>query len=244
MWNFLVNLSSQTWVQVALLVLFVWYFYAHRKDPRMVVSRPGLVRLLLLSLVFIFLLLTAYSVVRPALAQAAVLGMFLINLYLLDMVVLSRLERPYREALESYCRLEQRDVENLEAIWRTGKRFYYLGYFLQSLFSGVSPFRFLQEVASSRIRDDVQDLLRHCGNGRQFISLGGLLGFLKERLDQDETLPKEFKDLVTRDLEQFAQHPWVKEQVNEYLRLALESPESIHYPQWSQWWEKTRKKES
>jgi len=227
-------------VQVVVLFLFVWYFFAHRKDPRMVVSRMGLVHLVLLSLVFLYLLLSWASGVRPALAQVSVYGMFLINLYLLDMVVLSRLERPYREALEDYCR-QSKGTQDLEAVWSTGKRFYYLRYFLQSLFSGVSPFRFLGEVASSRIRDDVQDALKRCGDGRQFVSLGGILGFLEERLEQDETLPQEFKDLVTRDLKQFGQHPWVKDQVNEYLRLALESPESLHNPQWAQWWEKTKK---
>jgi len=243
MWNFVVNLSTQAWIQVVVLFLFVWYFFAHRKDPRMVVSRMGLVHLLLLSLVFLYLLLSWASGIRPALAQVSVFGMFLINLYLLDVVVLSRLEGPYRDALEDYCRVPK-GARDLEAVWRTGKRFYYLRYFLQSLFSGVSPFQFLREVAFSRIRDDVQDDLKRCGDGRQFASLGGILGFLEERLEQDETLPQEFKDLVNRDLKQFGQHPWVKDQVNEYLRLALESPESLHNPQWAQWWEKAKKSRS
>ncbi len=243
MWDFLLSLTSRAVIQVVILFLFFWYFFAHRKDPRMVVSRMGLVRLLLLSLVFLYLLLSWASGIRPALAQVSVFGMLLINLYLLDMVVLSRLERPYREALEDYCR-QVRGPQDLEAIWSRGKRFYYLRFFLQSLFSGVSPFRFLHEVASSRIRDDVQDVLRHCGDGRQFISLESILGFLQERLDGDDTLPQEFKEVVTRDLKQFGQHPWVKDQVNEYLRLALESPESIHNPQWAKWWEKAREPES
>jgi len=243
MWDFLVNLTSRAVIQVVILLLFIWYFFAHRKDPRMVVSRMGLVRLLLLSLVFLYLLLSWASGIRPALAQVSVFGMLLINLYLLDMVVLSRLERPYREALDNYCR-EPRGQQDLEAIWRSGKRFYYLRFFLQSLFSGVSPFQFLHEVASSRIRDDVQDVLRRCGYGRQFISLEGILSFLQERLHLDETLPQDFKEIVTRDLKQFGQHPWVQDQVNEYLRLAMESPESIHNPQWAQWWDKARKPES
>jgi hypothetical protein len=242
MWNFLVNLSAQAWTQVVALFLFGWYFFAHRKDPRMVVSRMGLVHLLLLSLVFFYLLLSWASGVRPALAQVSVFGMFLINLYLLDMVVLSRLERPYRVALEDYCR--QPGSQDLDDIWRTGKRFYYLRYFHQSLFSGVSPFQFLREVASSRIRDDVQEALKHCVDGRQFISLEGIMGFLEERLNQDETLPQEFRHLVIRDLRKFGEHPWVKDQVNEYLRLALESPESLHNPQWARWWEQARKKGS
>jgi len=155
------------------------------------------------------------------------------------MLILSRLERPYRRALNNYCNLP-REEQDLEEVWSTGKRFYYSRFFLESLFTGVSPFRFLHEVAASRIRDDVQDLLRHCGDGRQFISLESILDFLQERLRSDDTLPQDFKEIVTRDLSQFGQHPWVRDQVNEYLRLAMESPESIHNPQWAGWWAKAR----
>jgi len=238
MWNFLVNTLSISYVQVVILCFFIWYFLAHRKDPRMPVSRVGFIRLLILLLIFLYLLLSWASGIRPALAQAAVFGMFIINLILLNSLILSRLEGPYRDALAAYCR-DQQNLENLDDIWSTGKRFYYLRHFHSSIISGESPTRFLHEIAAGRIRDDVQDSLREHGLIRQFISLQGMIAYLEGRLAAEELLPQEFKDLVRKELQEFQQHPWVEEQVNEYLRLSLENPEKIHNPEWSRLWEKT-----
>jgi hypothetical protein len=237
MWNFLVNTLSIAYVQLLIICLFIWYFLAHRKDQRMPVARVGLIRMFILLLIFTYFLLSWASGIRPALAQAAVFGMFVINLFFLFSLVLSRLERPYRGALVEYCR-DPRDVENLEAIWSYGKRFYYLRHFFSSILSGESPVRFLHEVTSSRIRDDVQACLRSRGLTRQFISLKGMIAFLENRLAEEGSFPTEFKELVNKQLQQLVQHPWVEDQVNEYLKMALETPENIHNPEWSLRWEK------
>jgi hypothetical protein len=110
---------------------------------------------------------------------------------------------------------------------------------LSSIMSGRSPTRFLHEITSNRIRDDVQARLREHGLTRQFISLKGLISYVEDRLAREETFPQEFKDLVKKHLDQLGQHPWVEEEVNEYLRMALETPEKIHNPEWSLLWEKT-----
>jgi len=239
MWNFLVNTLSIAYVQLVILCLFIWYFLAHRKDPRMPVSRVGVIRMIILLLIFTYFLLSWASGIRPALAQAGVFGMFVINLFFLYSLILSRLEGPYRDALAAYCQ-DPRSQENLDAIWSTGKRFYYLRHFFSSIMSGESPTRFLHEVTTSRIRDDVQSCLRQRGLTQQFISMKGMISYLEGRLAQEDLLPQEFKDLVKKELQEFQKHPWVEDRINEYLKMALETPEKIHNPEWSLRWEKTR----
>jgi hypothetical protein len=239
MWNFLVDTMSIAYVQLVILCLFIWYFLHHRRDPRMPVSRVGFIHLLILFLIFLYFLLSWASGIRPALAQAAVFGMFIFNLILLYSVILSRLERPYRDALTIYCK-DPQSRENLDAIWDTGKRFYYMRHLRNSILSGESPTRFLHEIAASRIRDDIQGCLRQRGLTRQFISLDGLIAFLESRLAEEEMLPPEFKEVVKTELEDFKKHPWVEDKINEYLRMALETPEKIHNPEWSTRWEKTQ----
>jgi hypothetical protein len=239
MWNFLVDTLSIAYVQLVILCFFIWYFLRHRRDPSMPVSRVGFIHLLILFLIFLYFLLSWASGIRPALAHAAVIGMFIINLMLLYALVLSRLERPYREALAEYCR-DPQNLENLDAIWSNGKRFYYMRHFRAAIISGESFALFLHEIASSRIRDDVQSSLRKHGLTHQFISLKGMIAFLEGRLAQEELLPQEFKDMVTQELQEFQKHPWVEDRINEYLRLALENPEKIHNPEWSRQWEKAQ----
>jgi hypothetical protein len=239
MWNFLVNTLSIAYVQLVILGLFIWYFLMHRKDPRMPLSRVGLIRMIILLLIFLYFLMSWASGIRPALAEAAVFGMFIINLFFLNSLILSRLERPYREALDTYCQ-DPQNMENLAAVWSTGKRFYYLRHAISSLMSGESPARFLHEIASGRIRDDVQDSLRQRGLTHHFISLKGMIAYLEGRLAAEEFLPPEFKDVVKKQLENLQQHPWVVDQINAYLELAMENPEKIHNPEWSMMWEKTR----
>ncbi len=128
MWNFLVETLSIAYVQLIILCLFIWFFLAHRKDSRISVSRVGVLRIIILLIIFTYFLLSWASGIRPALAQAAVFGMFVINLFFLYSLILSRLERPYRDALAGYCR-DPQNPENLDDIWSTGKRFYYLRHF-------------------------------------------------------------------------------------------------------------------
>ena len=68
------------------------------------------------------------------------------------------------------------------SIWSPGKRFYYFYYIFHSLFSGSNPFRFLQEIATDRVRDDIKDELRRLGVEKKLISLKLMVGFMKNRL--------------------------------------------------------------
>jgi len=239
MWDFLVNALSHAAVHVVILMLFAWYFFSHRKDPYMPSSRVGVIRFAVLAVVFIYLLLSWSSGIRPALAQAAVFGMFLMNLYFLSMVILSRLERPYRQAIGVYCQGSE-SQEHLDDIWHAGKRFHYCRFFIQSLLSGASPLRQLHEIAAGRIRDDIQHALG--SQAGQFISLSGVLSNLNSKLEHDDTLPKDFKDLMHKEIQQFGQHAWIETHVNEYLRTAIENPENIHNPDWARMWDKAQQR--
>ncbi len=239
MWNFLVNVLSIAYVQVIILFLFIWYFFTHRRDPRIMISRVSFLRIISLVLIFVYFLMSWASGVRPALAEAAVVGMFIINLFMFFSLILARLERPYRDSLGAYCLVPQ-NLDNLARIWKTGKRFYYWRHFMAGLMSGIWPMRFLHELTVERIRDDIQECLRAQGSTKQFISFRGMLNHLENRLAQDELLPQDFKDVAHKEMEQFGRHAWIEEQVNEYLRVAMENPENIHNPEWAQMWEKAR----
>lgn len=238
MWDFLTRVLLDTITQVVILFFFLVYFFTQRKDARLKVSRLGLIRLAVLAAIFFFFLLSVYSAVNPALRQVSTMGMVLINLLFLVNIILVFLERPYRDALEAYAQ-EPENQEHLDKIWRDGKQLYYLRYFVSSIFSGTSPFRFLGEIAGERIRQDLKDNMAKHGLTRGFISLAALVGFLKARLAQGE-FPQEFQEVITKSLSQFAQHPWIEEQVNDFLTMAMENPESLYHPQWAQMWEKAK----
>jgi hypothetical protein len=239
MWDYLINILSHAYSQVAIFFLFAWYFYAHRKDPRLQVSRVGLIRMLVLALIFLYFLLSWSSGIRPALAQTAVLGMFLINLLLFFNLVLTRLEGPYRDALEGFARDPEKQ-EHLDQVWQRGKRLYYLRFFLSGLLSGTAPGRFLHSIASERVRQDVHETLSQHGLAREYITLKALLAFLNVQLAQDEFLPKEYKELMTQVISPWSQHAWIEEKVNKFLTTAMETPEDLYHPQWAQMWEKAR----
>lgn len=238
MWDFLAKLLFDSITQVVIFFLFIVYFFTQRRDPRLRVSRLGFIRLAVLAAIFFFFLLSAYSAVNPALRQAALLGMFIVNLFMLINVILTKLERPYRETLETYAQNPE-NQEHLDQVWRTGKRLYYLRYFVSGIFSGTSPWLFLGEIAGERIRGDLKEVMAKHGLTRDFISLPSLVGFLKTRLAQGE-FPKEFQEVITQAIHEFAQHPWIEEQVNDFLTMAVENPENLYHPQWPQMWDKAK----
>ncbi len=238
MWDFLSKVLVDTITQVVIFFFFLVYFFIQRKDPRLKVSRLGIIRLAILAGIFFFFLLSAYSAVNPAIQRVSAMGMVLINLLFLVNVILVFLERPYRETLETYAQ-EPENQEHLDRIWQDGKRLYYLRYFFSAIFSGTSPFIFLGEIAGERIRQDLKDNMAKHGLSRGFISLPALVGFLQARLAQGD-FPQEFQEVITKDISQFAQHPWIEEQVNEFLTMAMENPESLYHPQWTQMWEKAK----
>ena len=58
--------------------------------------------------------------------------------------------------------------------------------------SGSNPFRFLKEMATDRVRDDIKDELRRLGVNQKLISLNLMVGFMKNRLACDENSARGF----------------------------------------------------
>ncbi|MDD3579769.1 MAG: hypothetical protein PHW74_01970 [Desulfobacca sp.] len=223
----IINLLLSAYVQVVLLFLLLAYFFGHRHDPRHVASKLGLIRTIVMLLLFIYFLWNWSSEIPPSLRNTSVLGMFLINLFLIKNVILGRLERPYRDALETYGQAPEQQG-NLDQIWRTGKRFYYFRYFFTSLFSGGSPQRFLHGLATERINQDIKDIFTRSGKAKQLISCKTLVAFLKDRLATDQVLPAELKSSIHQSISQLSEHAWIADQLNEFLDTAIEAPEKLH----------------
>ena len=105
--------------------------------------------------------------------------------------------------------------------------------------SGVNPFHFLSNIANDRVRDDIKDALRQLGVEKKLISLSLMVGFMKSHLAADANLPADFKEVMEKSLDDLQKHPWLEEQVNEFLRIATESPEDLHFPEWMAYFEKS-----
>ena len=152
----------------------------------------------------------------------SIFGMFVVNFYFLQPGPV-----PHRMALSRGSGKSGPGTGKpgeFSAIWSSGKRFYYCYYIFQSLVSGTNPFRFLKEIATDRVRDDIKDELRQMGVKKKLISLSLMIGFMKNRLACDENLPVDFKEVMGKTLDDLGKHPWLEEQVNEFLRIAMESP--------------------
>ena len=147
----------------------------------MVVSGVRLIRVFILLIIFLYFTLTWSSLIVPSLRAISVFGMFIINIYLFYYLLLARMERPYRDTLTALSQNPEKE-ETFHSVWGRGRRFYYFYYFIHSLFSGSNPFRFLHEMATDRVRDDIKDELRRLGVEKKLISLNLMVGFLKNRL--------------------------------------------------------------
>ena len=227
----LVNLLASPFTEIGILIVLLIAFFALRKDPRLVVSGVRLLRTLILVLIFFYLMFVWVSAIRPALSAISIFGMFIINLFMLYNLLLARLERPYRDALTAMTQEPERH-ELIHHVWHTGKRFYYFRYAWSSLFSGVNPVHFLHDLATDRVRDDIKDTLRHYGVEQKLITLPMMAAYLKSQIACDATMPVDFKDLIEKSIDDFSKHTWIQEQGNEFLRLATERPEDLHFPEW------------
>lgn len=227
----LVNILSSAYVEIIILFFLLLAFVMHRRDPRLVVSGIRIVRTLLVVLIFFYFMFIWASTVQPTLRSISVFGMFLVNLFMLYNLVLARLERPYRDALEVITR-EPEKHELIHEVWHTGKRFYYMRYAWSSLFSGTNPFHYLHDLATERVRDDIKDTLRHFGVAQKMITIPMMAGYLKSQIACDQTMPVDFKEVMVKAIDDFAQHPWIQEQGSEFLRLVTERPEDLHFPEW------------
>jgi hypothetical protein len=167
----------------------------------------------------------------------SVFGMFIINIYLFYNLLLARVERPYRDTLTALSQNPEKD-ETFHGVWSHGRKFYYFFYFMHSLFSGSNPFRFLHEMATDRVRDDIKDELRRLGVEKKLISLNLMVGFLKNRLAGDANLPAGSKEVMGKTINDLEKDPWIEAQINEFLRIAMENPEDLHFPEWTSAFEK------
>jgi hypothetical protein len=241
MFQYMIDSLGSAYIELIIFILLVTYFVIHRRDKRLVVSGISMLKVIILLVIFIYF--AWMPIVWPTLIPSLMLslsiaGMFVINFYLLYSVLLARVERPYRDALSGLGR-EPEKQEVFEAIWTSGKRFYHYYYFFQSLFSGANPFHFLKNIATDRVRDDIKDALRHMGVEKKLISLQLMVGFMKNRLASDTTLPADFKQVMEKTLDDLDKHPWIEEQANEFLRIATEDPENLHFPEWMTAFEKS-----
>jgi len=227
----LINFLSSPFTEIALLVVLLISFFVLRKDPRLVVSGFRIVRTLILVMIFFYLMFVWVSAIRPALSAISVFGMFVINLFMFYNLILSRFERPYRDALDAMT-AEPEKHELIHDVWHTGKRFYYLRYAWSALFSGASPFHFLHNLATDRVRDDIKDTLHQFEMEKKMITIPMMAGYLKSQIACDATMPSDFKDVMEKAIDDFARHPWIQEQGNDFLQLATERPEDLHFPEW------------
>lgn len=222
---------ASPFTEIAILVVLLISFFTLRKDPRLVVSGFRIFRTIILVVIFFYLMFVWVSAIRPALSAVSVFGMFVINLHMFFNLILSRLERPYRDALATMTSEPERH-ELIHAVWHTGKRFYYLRYAWSSLFSGTNPLHFLHDLATDRVRDDIKDTLHHYGVEQKMITIPMMAGYLKSEIACDQTMPVDFKDVMEKAIDDFARHPWIQEKGNEFLQLATERPEDLHFPEW------------
>ena len=44
-------------------------------------------------------------------------------------------------------------------------------------------------------------------------------------------MPADFQNLMLQAVDDFANHPYIQEKANKFLRLALERPEEINFPE-------------
>ncbi len=237
MLHMLGNILSSAYAQELILIILLAYYFTHRKGAGLVSSGVNMLRTTVLIVVFIFLMLNQASAVNPSLRSASVAGMFIVNLYMLYNLILMHFETPYRLALAELGREPQRH-ELMHQVWRSGKRFFYADYLFSSLYSGTAPWAYLRDMATDRVRTDIRESLKRYGMERRLTNLQTMVAYLRNLVDCDRELPQDFKDVIDSAIEQFSRHPWIEENVNNFLALALETPEDLHYPEWKASWEK------
>jgi Ca2+/Na+ antiporter len=237
MFQYVQDFLGSAYIEVIIFFLLIAYFVAHRKDQHAVKSGLNLLRVIILLIVFLYFIWSWATLIPPSLRALSVLGMFIINFYFFYCLVLTRIERPYRAALAAMARNPEKPGI-FHDIWNYGKRFYYYDYIFQSLFSGTNPVHFLRNIASDRVQDDIRDVLRQTGVEKQLISLKLMVGFLKSSLASDENLPADFKEVMEKTIDDVAKHPWIEEKLNEFLRIATEAPEDLHFSEWKGFFKK------
>lgn len=241
MMEFLISFQSTIYAQIGLFLgLTAIYVSSQRKLPTFHVLSFASVRLAMTSALFLYLFLNWSSEVNPSLRNVSVWGMFLVNLYLFWQIILTRLELPYRLALEA-CGRKPDNPDNFRLVVQTGKRYYHARHFWQALVSGSSIQRFLHGVSREQVRDDLHKSLHQYGPGKQIINFQMQIAFLKRQLGEDESLSQELADAIGQAVDEFASHQWLEEQVDYFLFMATESPEELISSSWAEEWQKIMK---
>ena len=230
MFQSVIGFLGAPFTELIIFILLKVYAVIYRHDRRGI-SMFKVVILLIVFIYFAWMPIVWPSLIPASMLTLSVFGMFVVNFYFLYSLIQARFEQPYREALANLVREPERR-EIFRDIWSSGRRFYYFSYFFQSLFSGINPFHFLSDIANDRVRDDIKDALRQLGVEKKLISLSLMVGFMKSRLASDANLPADFKEVMDKTLDDLRKHPWLEEQINEFLRIATESPEDLHFPEW------------
>jgi hypothetical protein len=233
MFQSVLDFLGAPFTELIIFILLVAYVVIYRHDKRL----AGFSKLKIFLLVVIFIYFAWMPIVWPTLIPTPVLilsvfGMIVINFYFFYSLVLARIEWPYRQLLATLAQ-EPGNQEIFRQIWNSGKKFYYCYYIFQSLVSGSNPVHFLKGMATDRVRDDIKDELRREGVNKRLVSLNLMVSFLKNRLTCDETLPADFKEIMGKTIDDLGKHPWIEEKVNEFLSIAMETPENLHFPEWT-----------
>jgi hypothetical protein len=237
MFQYVQDFLGSAYIEVIIFFLLIAYFVANRKAQSEVKSGLNLLRVIILLIIFLYFIWSWATLIPPSLRALSVLGMFIINFYFFYCLMLTRIERPYRIALDTMGQNPEKPGIYRD-IWSYGKKFYYYYYIFQSLFSGTNPLHFLSNIASDRVQGDIRDALRQMGVEKQLISLRLMVGYMRSRLASDENLPADFKELMDKSLDDLTKHPWIEEQVNEFLRIATEAPEDLHFSEWRAFFKK------
>ncbi|MGQ9921443.1 MAG: hypothetical protein ACUVRZ_08960 [Desulfobacca sp.] len=225
--DFLNNYLLTPYVQAVLFFLLIGLFFLqYRRRASLVSMSLSWLRTIILLVLFLYFGWNWASEIPPSLRAASVLGMFLINLSMIFDLLLGSLEAKYQQALEAYAQ----DAANkalLEKVWSSGRRYLWTRFFLEALLSGHAPGAFLQGVMNYQIPSDIKRVLAQHGVAAAAVSHQTLLTFLAARLDQSSLLPMGLKEVIAQTLKQFAEHAWLREQVDDFLQLAMTDPQQL-----------------
>lgn len=226
MLDFLMSIESTFYAQIAIfVVLIVYNFHVCRQLPNRLFFGFEIFKNVILIIIFIYFFLSWSTVVNPSLRSASIFGMAIINLFLLWRVIQNRAELPYQIALND-CVKDPKNIDKYKSLVIKGKSYYYLRNFWRSLFSGKLPGKYLHDLASEQIRSDIQTALNSEGITKKLVNFKMETAFLRQKLAADETLPADFKEMMEKAISQF-DHPWIENQVNEFLEMIVVSPEQL-----------------
>jgi hypothetical protein len=232
MFDFIDSYLLTPYVQVVFFIILLSLFVLQHRKFKLVSSGFSWLRTIILLALFLYFAWNWTTSISRVIARFSVLGMFFINVYMVYNLVLGNLDEKYRLALEAYGQ----DIANkglLEAVWGSGKKYVYTRYFFDALFSGYSPGNFLKGVVSRQIPADIQRVLVKQGVEKELITNKKLTSFLMSNLNQSLELPQELRDILAQLIKQFGEHAWIQEQVDEFLRLALQDPEKLYEATWN-----------